>query len=140
MKYGELKALCSALLVGDNKLSSNDADIKALLTLAFNDIANRTQSLRLLTKSQNKEILRGSVGDYLTRYPDLPENDDSELDMDKDLCYAAARFIASYVSKNKHDIHKLEGEKMILLFNSKVNSMFESFMIDEKGDGYYVSN
>lgn len=140
MKYGELKALCSALLVGDNKLSSNDADVKALLTLAFNDIANRAQSLRLLTKSQNKEILRGSVGDYLTRYPDLPENNDSELDMDKDLCYAAARFIASYVSKNKPDVHKLEGEKMILLFNSKVNSMFESFIIDEKGDGYYVSN
>ena len=140
MKYGELKALCSALLVGDNKLSSNDADIKALLTLAFNDIASRAQSLRLLTKSQNKEILRGSVGDYLTRYPDLPENDDSELDMDKDLCFAAARFIASYVSKNKPTIHAAEAEKIILLFNSKVNSMFESFMIDEKGDGYYVSN
>lgn len=139
MKYGELKALCSALLVGDNKLSSNDADVKALLTLAFNDIASRAQSLRLMTKSQNKEILRGSTGEYLTRYPDIPENDDSVLDMDKDLCFAAARFIASYVSKNKPDAHRSEGEKIILLFNSKVNSMFESFMIDKEGVGYVTN-
>lgn len=140
MKYKELKVLSSALLYGDNKLPSGEPELKALLMLAFNDIASRAQSLRLMTKSMSKEVLRGSVGDYLTRYPDLPVDDESELDMDKDLCYAAARFIASYVSKNKPDVHKLEGEKIILLFNSKVNSMIESFMINEKGDGYYVSN
>lgn len=136
MKYKELKVLVSALLVGDNRITSNEAELKSLLMLAFNDIASRAQSLRLMTKSMNKEVLRGSVGDYLTRYPELPENDESVLDMDKDLCFAAARFIASYVSKNKPAIHIEEGEKMIRLFNGKVNSMFESFMIDEEGNGY----
>lgn len=136
MKYKELKVLVSALLVGDNRITSNEAELKSLLMLAFNDIASRAQSLRLMTKSMNKEVLRGSVGDYLTRYPELPENDDSELDMDKDLCFAAARFMASYVSKNKPAVHVEEGEKMIRLFNGKVNSMIESFKIDEEGNGY----
>ena len=136
MKYKELKVLVSALLVGDNRITSNEAELKSLLMLAFNDIASRAQSLRLMTKSMNKEVLRGSVGDYLTRYPELPENDESELDMDKDLCFAAARFIASYVSKNKPAVHVEEGEKMIRLFNGKVNSMIESIQVDEEGNGY----
>lgn len=136
MKYKELKVLSSALLYGDNKLPSGEPELKALLMLAFNDIASRAQSLRLMTKSINKEVLRGSVGDYLTRYPDLPVDDESELDMDKDLCFAASRFIASYISKNKPDIHRAEGEKIILLFNSKVNSMIESVQVDEEGNGY----
>ena len=139
MKYKELKVLVSALLVGDNKITSNEAELKSLLMLAFNDIASRAQSLRLMTKSMNKEVLRGSVGDYLTRYPELPENDESELDMDKDLCFAAARFIASYVSKNKPAVHVEEGEKMIRLFNGKVNSMIESTQVDEEGNGYVAS-
>ena len=136
MKYKELKVLVSALLVGDNRITSNEAELKSLLMLAFNDIASRAQSLRLMTKSMNKEVLRGSVGDYLTRYPELPENDESVLDMDKDLCFAAARFIASYVSKNKPAVHVEEGEKMIRLFNGKVNSMIESIQVDEEGNGY----
>ena len=139
MKYKELKVLVSALLVGDNKITSNEAELKSLLMLAFNDIASRAQSLRLMTKSMNKEVLRGSVGDYLTRYPELPEDDESELDMDKDLCFAAARFIASYVSKNKPAVHVEEGEKMIRLFNGKVNSMIESIQVDEEGNGYVAS-
>lgn len=139
MKYKELKVLVSALLVGDNRITSNEAELKSLLMLAFNDIASRAQSLRLMTKSMNKEVLRGSVGDYLTRYPELPENDESELDMDKDLCFAAARFIASYVSKNKPAVHVEEGEKMIRLFNGKVNSMIESIQVDEEGNGYVAS-
>lgn len=139
MKYKELKVLVSALLVGDNKITSNEAELKSLLMLAFNDIASRAQSLRLMTKSMNKEVLRGSVGDYLTRYPELPDNDESELDMDKDLCFAAARFIASYVSKNKPAVHVEEGEKMIRLFNGKVNSMIESIQVDEEGNGYVAS-
>ena len=139
MKYKELKVLVSALLVGDNRITSNEAELKSLLMLAFNDIASRAQSLRLMTKSMNKEVLRGSVGDYLTRYPELPENDESVLDMDKDLCFAAARFIASYVSKNKPAVHVEEGEKMIRLFNGKVNSMIESIQVDEEGNGYVAS-
>ena len=139
MKYKELKVLVSALLVGDNRITSNEAELKSLLMLAFNDIASRAQSLRLMTKSMNKEVLRVSVGDYLTRYPELPENDESELDMDKDLCFAAARFIASYVSKNKPAVHVEEGEKMIRLFNGKVNSMIESIQVDEEGNGYVAS-
>ena len=139
MKYKELKVLVTALLVGDNRITSNEAELKSLLMLAFNDIASRAQSLRLMTKSMNKEVLRGSVGDYLTRYPELPENDESELDMDKDLCFAAARFIASYVSKNKPAVHVEEGEKMIRLFNGKVNSMIESIQVDEEGNGYVAS-
>ena len=139
MKYKELKVLVSALLVGDNRITSNEAELKSLLMLAFNDIASRAQSLRLMTKRMNKEVLRGSVGDYLTRYPELPENDESVLDMDKDLCFAAARFIASYVSKNKPAVHVEEGEKMIRLFNGKVNSMIESIQVDEEGNGYVAS-
>ena len=136
MKYKELKVLVTALLVGDNRITSNEAELKSLLMLAFNVIASRAQSLRLMTKSMNKEVLRGSVGDYLTRYPELPVDDESELDMDKDLCFAAARFMASYVSKNKPAVHIEEGEKMIRLFNGKVNSMIESIQVDEEGNGY----
>ena len=93
MKYKELKVLVSALLVGDNKITSNEAELKSLLMLAFNDIASRAQSLRLMTKSMNKEVLRGSVGVYLTRYPELPEDDESELDMDKDLSHSYYYFV-----------------------------------------------
>lgn len=136
MKYGELKTLVSGLLIGDNRLPKEDDETKALLMLAFNDIASRAESLHLITLNQNKEILRKSIGKHLTRYPDMPEDDNSILDIDKDLCFVAARFISSYISKNKPVIHFQEGEKMIRTYNGKVNSILESLDIDENGEAY----
>lgn len=136
MKYGELKLLASGLLIGDNKLPREDDETKALLMLALNDIANRAESLHLMTINQNFEIMRTSAGTHLTRYPEMPEDDKSILDIDKDLCFVAARLIASYVSKNKPAIHSNEAEKMILIYNGKVNSILDSLHIDSEGVGY----
>lgn len=123
MTYSRLKSLTRALLIGDNALPRDADEVLGLLEYAYHMVSNKAEALHLLTMNQNEDINRRAVGNWLSRTPALPINDDDELDIDKELVFAVARFIASFVSKNKPAIHEAEAIKIINDYNSKVHDV-----------------
>ncbi len=132
MTYGGLKSLITGLLVGDNVIPKDDAVMKSLLSYAFDMIANKAEALRLLTMNNTDDILRMGPGEYLIRTPKIPETDDEELDIDNELCFVAARYIAAMLSKEKIKIHQDYGDDGILRYNGKVYQILEKVEIEKK--------
>ena len=126
MTYGSLKNLTTGLLIGDNILPKDDNVTKSLLMYAFNMIADKAEALHLLTLSKTEDIYRFATGDFLMRFPKLPESDDDELDIDEELCYVAARYIAAMLSKEKTALHQQYGDDAILKYNGKVYQILET--------------
>jgi hypothetical protein len=139
MTYGDFKLLVSGFLIGDNALpknngKDNDEVVKQLLSYAYSIVAKKAESLRLMTLDKSGDIMRGSIGDYLTRRPTLPEDDYSELDIDEDLAFAAARYVAAAISKDKIAYHISDAENIILQYNGIVYSMLEKMNLNEDGN------
>ena len=132
MTYGGLKSLVTGLLIGDNVMPKDDAVMKSLLSYAFDMIANKAESLRLMTINSTEEIIRLGPGEYLVRKPAIPEVDTDELDIDNELCFVAARYIASMLSKEKIAIHQQYGDDGILRYNGKVYQILEKVEIEKK--------
>lgn len=132
MTYGQLKSLTSGLLIGDNNLPKDDAIIKSLLSYAFNMISNKAEALRLMTMNSTEDIIRLGPGEYLVRTPKIPESDSEELDIDNELGFVAARYIASMISKEKIAIHQQYGDDEILKYNGKVYQILEKIKIEEE--------
>lgn len=101
MTYDKLKIHISALLKSrrDVALSDNDADVIPLVEEAILNIANRYKVLKLITKSENFKVLRSLGNGYYIRNPKLPRLGD-ELDIDSELCFAVANFVAAAVASN----------------------------------------
>lgn len=138
MTYGTLKYIVTGLLTGDNTLPRDDNVVKGLLSYAFNKIGNEAESLHLLTLNKEQEILRTATGDYLMRVPSLPTDDTDELDIDEELCFPAAEFIAGFISKEKKEDHDIEAKKLILQYNGKVEAILAAVRHDEEKDECYV--
>ena len=132
MTYGQLKNLVSGLLIGDNVIPKDDAVFKQLLSYAFNMISNKAEALRLMTINSTEDIIRLGPGEYLIRTPKLPETESEELDIDHELGFAAARYIASMISKDKIQIHQQYGDDEILKYNGKVYQILEKVKIEEE--------
>ena len=98
MTYGNLKILTKALLSSDFPLPDDDVSIKALLGMAYTYLVDKCQVLNLHTKDKSDQIQRLGRGEFMLRRPELPNNDNDELDIDEDLCPAVASLIASYIS------------------------------------------
>ena len=131
MTYGELKNLTAGLLIGDNNLPKDDSVIKALLSYAFNMISNKAEALRLMTMNSTEDIIRLGPGEYLVRTPKIPETDSDELDIDHELGFVAARYIAAMLSKEKIAIHQQYGDDGILRYNGKVYQILEKVKEEE---------
>ena len=132
MTYSGLKSLVTGLLIGDNVIPKDDAVMKSLLSYAFDMIANKAEALRLMTMNSTEEIVRLGPGEYLVRKPNLPEIDTDELDIDHELCFVAARYIAAMLSKEKIKIHQDYGDDGILRYNGKVYQILEKVEIEKK--------
>ena len=132
MTYGGLKSLVTGLLIGDNVIPKDDAVMKSLLSYAFYMIANKAEALRLMTINSTEEIVRLGPGEYLVRKPNLPALDTDELDIDHELCFVAARYIAAMLSKEKIKIHQDYGDDGILRYNGKVYQILEKVEIEKK--------
>ena len=132
MTYGGLKSLVTGLLIGDNVIPKDDAVMKSLLSYAFDMIANKAEALRLMTMNSTEEIVRLGPGEYLVRKPNLPELDTDELDIDHELCFVAARYIAALLSKEKIKIHQDYGDNGILRYNGKIYQILEKVEIEKK--------
>ena len=102
-----------------------------LLSYAYDKIANETDALKLFTASTTDEqILRQGPGGIFVRKPKLPENDVDELDIDDELSFVAARYICSFVSREKGGIHVNEAMTLIRAYNHKVTSFLEKLAQD----------
>ena len=125
MTFKELKSIVKGLMLGDNVLPNDNDVIKGLLGYAYNMIGNKAEALHLMTLDRSGDILRLASGDYVMRIPELPENDESILDIDHELGYVAARYIASLISKDKGMFHQQMGDQLILDYNHKVYQVLE---------------
>lgn len=133
MTYRALKYVAKGLLSGDGSLPREDDILKALLGMAYNHITNKCSVLNLLTLDKSAEIHRLGVGKHMIRKPDMPTDDDSELDIDDDLGYVAASLIASYVSENKVAVNQKRAQEGINDYNAKVTEILESLELQEDG-------
>ncbi len=132
MTYGRLKHLTRALLIGDNALTKNEDEILALLSYAYDIIANQADALKLfIVDTSSEKLLRQGPGKLFIRKPYLPIEDTDELDIDDELGYVASRLICSFISREKGGIHMSEAEKLIRAYNQKVQAFLETY--DHKG-------
>ncbi len=133
MTYGSLKNLVRALLIGDNTLTKNEAEILVLVEYAFDKTANETDALKLFTEDvAANRILRSGPGRQYIRKPALPIDDADEMDIDNELCFVVARYMCSFVSREKGGIHVNEAMNLIRAYNNKVATYFEN--LEQYGD------
>lgn len=128
MKYNMFTSLVKGLLVGDN-VFPNDITIQvSLLGYAYDKVTNEADALRLFKDNSNGDILRDGPGSYYLRKPVLPLiinnaiEPEYEIDLDEELCYPLARYIASFITKDKMVYHVGEAENLLRKYNSKVES------------------
>ena len=135
MTFKRLKTTTEGLLTGDNVVPVDNEVVLSLLDMAFNEVATHADALHLMTMNRDNEVVRLAAGDYIMRSPALPVDDDSELDIDHELCFVTARIIASYVSAAKGPYHLGEAKRLIRDYNSKIYEILES--VREQEDGTY---
>lgn len=136
MTYIRLKNLTKALLIGDNVLTKDADEMLGLVDYAFDKIANDADALLLFTDSISDRIVRQGPGKLFIRRPELPVYDADELDIDHELGFAVARFIASFVSREKMQFHESEAQKIIRAYNQKVQVFTENLEQDGDLDEY----
>jgi len=119
MTYKTLKSVTTGLLTGDTLLPSDEDTLSGLVQYSLTTVATKADSLHLMTLNTNADILRLTHGDYLIRVPATPTLDTDIMDIDEELCFAVARFLASYVSREKGGIHVQAANRIILDYNSK---------------------
>ena len=127
MTYKDLKFLVGALLTGDVVIPDNDKEFMMLLRYGFERITNEADALKLFTtEDPNQRIVRNGPGGLYVRMPKVPEFEEDELDLDEELCFAVARYICSFVSSGKAQLHTQEASKIINSYNQKVQTFFET--------------
>ena len=126
MTYKTFKNLLTGMLIGDNTIPRDDDVILSLLEYAFTTIATKADSLRLMSVGSESDILRLAQEGYLIRFPEMPLTDDSTLDIDQELCYPAARLVASILSKNKPQEHAAIADREIKDYNAKVYELMST--------------
>lgn len=127
MTYARFKSLTRALLIGDVELTSDNDEFIGLLSYSFERISNDADAMKLLAeKDTSRRIVRNGPGGLFVRMPELPEHENDELDIDEELCYAASRFICSFVSQGRSAEHINEASKIINSYNQKVQAFLES--------------
>ncbi len=133
MIYKDLKFLVKALLTGDVVIPDDDDELMMLLRYGFERIANEADALKLFTvEDPNQRIVRNGPGGLYVRMPKIPEFEEDELDLDEELCFAVARYICSFISAEKAQLHIQEANKIINSYNQKVQTFFET--LDRKNN------
>jgi len=132
IKFKELKTLVSVLLTGDVTLTENNDELLMLLRYGYERISNEADALKLFTtENPSERIVRNGPGGLFVRMPKTPEYEEDELDLDEELCFAVARYMCSFVSTGKPQIHTAEATKIINSYNQKVQTFFETLERNE---------
>jgi len=136
MTYKKFKSLLAGMLVGDNIPPTDPEVMLSLVEMALDEIATQADSMHLLTQNRFGAVSRLGVGSYVYRTPETPMDDDSELDLDHELCFPLARLTASYISKENKAYHHSEASRLTKMYNSKVRELLESIKLNNTGTGY----
>ena len=135
MTFKDLKHLVGALLTGDVVIPEDDQELMMLLRYAFERIANESDALKLFTvEDPNQRIVRNGPGGLFIRMPKVPEFEEDELDLDEELCFAVARYMCSFVSAEKAQLHAQEANKIINSYNQKVQTFLETLDRETRQD------
>jgi len=134
MTYGQLKSITTGILIGDNVLPKDEDVMLGLVGMALMAVANRAESLHLMTLDTTDNVLRMANGDYYIRIPNTPEDEVDIMDMEDELLYAVSRYLASYLSKSKGGIHVNEATRIILNFNAKTYDILDTMADREPCD------
>jgi len=132
MTYKQFKAMVTGLLIGDTSIPQDEEVLLSLISYALITVATKAESLHLTTENAGEDILRLSTGNYLIRHPITPVDLDDAMDIDKELVPAVARFVASYVSRDKGGVHVQAANRIITDYNSKVYDILETIEIPEE--------
>lgn len=135
MTYQFLQNVATGYLTGDNKLPSSPDVLLAITASALTTTATLADSLHLMTLSTNVDILRMAQGDYLIRRPALPDLPEDQLDIDDELGYAVARYIASMLSKGNNAMHATIAERIVLDYNAKVYEIIHQMQAEAEAEG-----
>lgn len=135
MTYGMLKNITTGLLTGDNLLTKDPDVLQGLVQYALTTVATQADSLHLMTLSTTADVLRLSRGDYLIRMPEVPVLDTDVVDIDEELTFAVARYIASYISKDKGGIHVNAADRIIKDYNAKTYEITEQMELEAYNEG-----
>jgi len=130
MTYSMLKNITTGLLTGDNVLPSDSDVLSGLLQYALTTVAMQADSLHLMTLSTTADVLRLAQGDYLIRTPATPILDTDLVDIDEELMFAVARYLASYISKEKGGIHVQAADRIIKDYNAKTWEILEQMQLE----------
>jgi len=131
MTYGDVKKLASALLTGDFVFPEDEGEQLMLLSYAYQVVATEADALKLFTVNKDAAILREGPGSMFVRMPDLPRTNTDVLDIDSELGYAVARYMASFISERKANIHKAEASKVVIAYNAKVDAYLTTLAEEE---------
>ena len=135
MTYDELKNITSGLLFGDVALPQDEDVLKGLVKYALTTVATQADSMRLMTLDDTQPILRLARGSYYVRVPNTPEDGVDLVDIDDELIFAVARYIASYVSKGKGGIHVNAADRIIKDYNAKVSELTDEYTYEDEETG-----
>lgn len=130
MTYGLFKAITTGLLTGDMVLPQNPDVMTGLMQYALTTVATQADSLHLMTLSTTVDVLRLAQGDYLIRMPVPPVEDTDLLDIDDELAFAVARYLASYISKDKGGVHVQAADRIIKDYNAKTYEITEQMQTE----------
>jgi len=128
MRWKKAKVLVSALLTNNMVLPDDEEESLALLEYALQEVANRATTLRLLTTNVDNRIAKHTdIEGVFMRLPALPVNDEEELDIDEQLCFAVARFMASFIvdSPTLVMLHESKAIDIINQYNSTIEAYQE---------------
>jgi len=145
MTYQRFKNLTKLFLIGDVVLPADEDVLIPGVEAALYHVAIKANSLKLTTNNPNASVLRRTHGDYAIRFPELPVDPSDEMDIDHELCQAAARYLASFLSMdvNLRSWHETKAKEIVELYNSKIQSEIEKYehtnQLEHDGEGEYVS-
>lgn len=135
MTYKMFRSVTTGLLTGDNVLPDDEEVLQGLVGYALTTVAMKADSLHLMTLSTTADVLRLAHGDYLIRTPLAPEFDEDLLDIDEELTYAVARYVSSYLSRDKGGIHVNAADRIILDYNAKTYEITEAMALEAAEEG-----
>jgi len=126
MTYKRFKSLVSALLIQDVTLTEDNDELLGLLEYAYNKVAMEADSVHLTVLTPfGWRIARQITENQFIRFPNLPETDEDELDIDESLVPAIARYVCSFVSTLKTQYHEELAKDIIRKYNQEIESYIE---------------
>jgi len=120
MKWSRLQALVSALVIGDNVLPKDPESRVALLEYALEEISQKSEVIALEVLGDFTDMAREGLNGVNIRHFSLPYSDDDNIDIDPTLTFAAARLMASYISKDKYAYHRELALEIVKAYTDKI--------------------